>query len=65
VEFPVWLAVMEQLPPATSVTVTPERVQTPVVVDAKLTVRPELAVAVMLKVEEAVVTLLNDPNEIV
>ena len=36
---------MEQVPAETSVTVVPLTVQTGVVVDAKLTVKPELAVA--------------------
>ena len=43
--FPAWLAVIEHEPPATIVTVLPETVQTDVVVEAKLTARPELAVA--------------------
>ena len=42
---PAWLAVIEQRPLSTSVTVVPETVQTLGVVEAKLTVRPELAVA--------------------
>ena len=42
---PAWLAVMEQAPSATTVTVPPETVQTEAVVDAKLTARAELAVA--------------------
>ena len=41
------MAVTEHVPTATSVTVAPEIVQTPVVVDAKLTGRPELAVALI------------------
>jgi hypothetical protein len=43
---PAWLAVIEQLPTATSVIVFPATVQTAGVVDAKLTGSPELAVAV-------------------
>ena len=42
---PGWLAVMVQLPADTSVSVVPDTVHTPSVDDAKLTVRPELAVA--------------------
>ena len=40
-------AVIEQVPTATSVTVFPETVQIPMVVEAKLTASPELAVALM------------------
>ena len=42
---PAWLAVTVQVPTATSVSVVPLTVQTPVVVDAKLTTKPELALA--------------------
>ena len=42
---PAWLALMEQLPTATSVSVLPLTVQTLGVVEAKLTASPELAVA--------------------
>ena len=42
---PAWLAVMLQVPAATSVTVLPLTVQTLAVFDVKLTARPELAVA--------------------
>jgi hypothetical protein len=45
VVFPAWSAVNVQVPAATIVTVVPETVQTEVVVDAKVTVREELAVA--------------------
>ena len=44
-ELPGWLASMVQLPTATSVSVVPLTVQMLVVVYAKLTARPELAVA--------------------
>ena len=44
-EFPTWLAVMEQLPAATVVTTEPDTVQMDDVVDAKLTGRPDDAVA--------------------
>ena len=43
--FPAWLALMLQVPTATSVSVLPLTVQTLGVVDAKLTAKPELAVA--------------------
>ena len=45
-ESPAWLAVIEQFPGATRVTVEPDTVQTDVVVEANATARPELAVAV-------------------
>ena len=45
---PGWIAVMEQVPPATIVTVVPVTVQTDVVVELKLTVKPELAVALIV-----------------
>jgi hypothetical protein len=45
VELPGWLAVIEHVPAATSVTVTPETVQTEGVFEANVTVRPESAVA--------------------
>ena len=41
VPFPAWLAVIEQVPAATAVTVFPDTVQIPVVEDAKLTDKPE------------------------
>ncbi len=50
---PVWLAWMVHVPTETRVTVEPETVQTLMVVDAKLTARPELAVALTV----------NDPAE--
>src|SRR5580698_211016 len=40
---------MVQLPPATSVTILPETVQIPVVVEAKLTANPEDTVALTAK----------------
>jgi hypothetical protein len=49
VEFPGWLATIVHVPVARIVTVLPETVQTDDVVDAKLTVRLELAVAVNVK----------------
>ena len=45
---PAWLAVIEHEPPATIVTVLPVTVQTDVVLETKLTARPELAVAAMV-----------------
>jgi hypothetical protein len=42
---PDWLAVIEHVPAATSVTTAPETVQTDVVFEAKVTARPELTVA--------------------
>jgi hypothetical protein len=41
---PAWLAVSEHVPAAKTVTNRVETVQTPAVVDAKLTASPELAV---------------------
>ena len=43
---PNWLAVIEQAPAATNVTLAPATVQNEGVVDANVTVRPEVAVAV-------------------
>jgi hypothetical protein len=48
---PLWFAVIEQVPAATRVTDAPATVQTAVVVDAKLTGNPELAVALSVAVE--------------
>ena len=45
--FPGWLAVMEQVPTATIVSVVPATVQTGVVVEAKVAASPELALAEM------------------
>ena len=45
---PACVAWIVQVPTATSVTVAPETVQTADVLDAKLTVRPELAVALTI-----------------
>jgi hypothetical protein len=50
-ELPGCVAWIVQVPAAISVTVDPEVVQTPVVIDAKLTVSPEDAVAPMVKGE--------------
>ncbi len=46
---PAWLAWIVQVPVVTRWTVEPLTVQTPVVVELKLTARPELAVALTLK----------------
>ena len=62
---PGWLAVIEQEPPATIVTVLPETVQTEVVVEAKLTARPELAVALTVNGAAPYVTSLSAPNAMV
>lgn len=43
--FPAWLAVIEQVPVATSVTAVPDTAQTDVLLDVKVTGKPELAVA--------------------
>jgi hypothetical protein len=56
---------MEQVPAARIVTVFPETVQTPGVVEAKLTVRPELAVAPIVNGAVPSVTVLSGPNVIV
>ena len=52
VALPGWLAVMKQVPVATSVTVAPETVQTGLVYDVNVTGRPELAVALSAGGEE-------------
>jgi hypothetical protein len=62
---PAWLAVIEHEPPATIVTALPETVQTKVVVEAKLTANPELAVAPMGNGDTPYVTLPSAPNAIV
>ena len=62
---PDWLAVIEHEPPATIVTALPETVQTKVVVEAKLTATPELAVAPMGNGDTPYVTPLSASNVIV
>lgn len=62
---PAWLAVIEREPAATIVTVLPETVQTEVVVEAKLTARPEFAVALTVYGETPNVTLLRAPKVMV
>jgi hypothetical protein len=57
--------VIEHEPPATIVTVFPETVQTEAVVEAKLTARPELAVAVAVNGDTPYVASLSAPNVIV
>ena len=61
---PAWLAVIEQVPAVTSVTVAPATVQTPDVVDAKLTGRPELLVALRATGPEPSAALPSGPNVI-
>jgi hypothetical protein len=63
--FPGWLAVIEQVPAETRVTVLPETVQTGAVVDAKETVSPELAVALTVNGLVPNATLPSDPKLIV
>lgn len=48
VELPAWVAVMEQAPSETMVTVDPDTVQVDVGGDAKATAKPELAVAAIV-----------------
>jgi hypothetical protein len=57
--------VIEQVPAATLVTVFPATVQTPGGVEAKLTGRPELAVALIGNGGETNKTLLSAPKVIV
>jgi len=54
--------VIEQAPGATIVTVLPATVQTDVVVEAKLTARPELAVAAIGNGPVPKPALLKDPK---
>ena len=63
--FPAWLAVIEQVPAATIVTVAVDTVQTAVVVETKLTARPELAVALIMNGDAPRLTLLSGANVIV
>ena len=62
---PAWLAVIEQVPTARTVTVATFTVQTESEFDAKLTVRPEVAVALTVKGATPTLTLLRLPKEIV
>jgi hypothetical protein len=57
--------VIEQAPSAAIVTVLPATVQTAVVLEAKLTAKPELAVALIVNGETPYVTLLSVPKVIV
>ena len=59
---PAWLAVMEHVPAETMATVLPATVQTGVVVEAKLTAKPELAVALTCTGGELRVTLGRGPK---
>ena len=61
---PDWLAVMVHVPAVTSVTVVPLTVQTGVVVEAKLTVRPELAVALTVTVP-ALIGVFGGPLNVI
>jgi hypothetical protein len=65
VEFPGWVAVIEHVPMATSVTVVTATVQTAGVFDAKPTTRPEVAVAVTENGIVPKVTGLSAANVIV
>jgi hypothetical protein len=65
VAFPDWLAVIEQVPAASTVTVVPLTVQMLAVFEAKVTVRPELAVALTVNGVTPRVTLLNGANVMV
>jgi hypothetical protein len=60
--FPACVAVMEQVPAATIVTIAPATLQTAAVVEAKLTVRPELAAAVIANGAMPKLTSLSGPN---
>jgi hypothetical protein len=62
---PAWLAVIEQEPPPAIVTVLPDTVQTAGVVEAKLTARPELAVALTVNGDTPYATPPSEPNAIV
>jgi hypothetical protein len=62
---PTWVAWMVQVPTVTTLTVAPETVQTPVVVDAKLTGKPELADAFTANGATPNVWFANAANEIV
>ena len=63
-ESPPWLAVIEQVPTATIITVLPETVQTEDVY-AKLTASPELAVALSENGETPRLSILTGPKVIV
>jgi hypothetical protein len=65
VAFPACVAVIEQVPVATTVTIVPAAVQTAGVVEAKLTASPELAVAVSANAEMPKLTLPGWGNKIV
>jgi hypothetical protein len=62
---PVWLAVIEHSPSATSVSVLPATVQTADVAETKLTARPELAVAAIENGATLKATLLSAPKVMV
>lgn len=62
---PAWLAVMVHVPVLTTVTVVPDTVHTPVVVDAYETARLDDAVAVMVIGETPYTRSASEPNVIV
>jgi hypothetical protein len=64
---PPWVAIIEQVPAAILVRMLPEIVQTPGVVDTRLTVKSELAVALIENegLRESNVTLPRGPKVIV
>jgi hypothetical protein len=65
VAFPAWLAVIEHVPAAISVTVLPATVHTEGVFEAKLTASPELAVAAIVNGGAPSVWFANAPNAMV
>ncbi len=60
--FPAWLAVIVQVPSPTTVTVATLTVQADIVLDANVTVRPELAVALTVNGAMPKFTLLKLPK---
>ena len=64
-ELPGWLAVIEQMPAAMRVTLTPETAQICVLLEANVTTSPELAVALKAKDPVSSVRLLSAVNVIV
>src|SRR5579862_2056653 len=65
VALPPWLAVMEQTPSATRVTVVPEIVHTPVLIEVKATESPELALALTVNGADPTVRLGSALNVMV
>jgi len=64
VVFPAWLAKIEHCPAATGVTIAPETVHTEGMLEAKLTERPELALALIVNGGADNVTSASGPNTI-